>query len=135
MYSPGHLRIPDRANSSVHLASSTDSKYVSSASLYSDGPDLTLSDRDQRAGPEHHHCLACDTCKQRGSGGQTGVGPWWYSRTRRHRKGQTFASRNSPFDVFLTLTLDHRTTCLWPTWSAGTQGCLYVSVLSRLAFF
>jgi hypothetical protein len=38
--------------------------------------------------------------------------------------------RNSPFDVFLTLTLDHRTTCLWPTWSAGTQGCLYVSALS-----
>ena len=37
-------------------------------------------DRDQRAGPEHHHCLACDTCKQRGSGGQAGVGPRWWSK-------------------------------------------------------
>jgi hypothetical protein len=33
---------------------------------------------------------------------------------------------NLSFDVFLTLPFDHRTTFLWPTWSAETQDCLCV---------
>jgi len=96
MYSPGHLRIPDKANSSVRGASSTGSKYVLSASPHPGGPDSTLPDRDQRAGTEHDHCLACDPCEQGGSRGQARMGPRWWSRTRCHREGQTFASTIFP---------------------------------------
>lgn len=95
--------------------------------MRTNGPDSTSIDRYQRTGPEHNHCLACDTSEPRGSSGQIGVGPRWWSRTRCYREGEAFASRNSPFDVFLTLIFDHRTKFLWPTWSAATQGRLYVS--------
>jgi len=99
-----------------------------------DDPDSTFPDRDQRTGPEHDHCLAFDTCEQRGSSGQARVGPGWWSRTRRHREGQAFAPKNFPFDVFLTLSLDHRTNSLWLTWSGETQECLCVSRLVSADF-
>jgi hypothetical protein len=81
------------------------------------GPDLTPLDRYKRTRPQHNHRMARDTSEQRRSGGQTGVGPQWWPGTRCYRKGEAFASRNSPFDLFLTLMFDHRTKFLWPTWS------------------
>jgi hypothetical protein len=41
-YSPGHLRIPDKASCSTHGASSTASKYISTVSPCPDDPDPTF---------------------------------------------------------------------------------------------